>query len=190
MKWTESEIRTYLTFIIGRAPQQGAEGNVRVPGPCHQRGHQAVMDTHTGNWRCPNCSGGELSDYEARRIGIFSTCMYPEKRASESIREIIREEMERRQERARQAQALACQLALPRAAGRILRQVYRCAESSRRYLQQVSHLRRRKFRSVIRMLERTGLITHVDLPSTAGRVRRLYSPAPIGQSTDMPQAAP
>jgi hypothetical protein len=183
MKWTESEIRTYLTFIIGRAPQQDAEGNVKIPGPsgfCHQRGHQALMDSHTGAWDCPHCCSGPFEDYEARRSGIFSTCMYPERRASEAIREIIRQETDLRLERAQHAQALARQLALPRPAARILRQVYRRHESSRRFLQQISHQKPREFRDTIIRLERNGLVTHMDLPSTGGRQRRVYSPATIG----------
>jgi hypothetical protein len=186
MLWSKSDVALYLCGILGSYPAFDRQGRVKIPGPstgCHQRNHEAIMH-RSGRWACPNCSAGELHDYQARRSGLFSTCMYPERRASEAIEAIIRQEIDRRRERAQQAQALALQLALPRPAAMLVRIIYRYPGSSHRHLQQGSHMTRTKFNTAIRSLERGALVTYQDVPSTGGRVCRLYFPAATSALSD------
>lgn len=180
--WTQEEIGEYLA-AIGQAPTP--DGRITGPSPfCRQRGHQATMDLRNGQWTCPSCCSGDLEGYEVRRSGIFLTC--PERKANQAIREIIREAKEKALERAWQTERFIASLALPTPVAGLLRKVYRTPGRSHRYLQQVSHLRRGKFQSTIRDLERRGLISYQDTPSTAGRNRRVYFPASIGEPSGMP----
>jgi len=185
--WSKSDVALYLADILGHAPTADRKGRMRVPGPtswCRQQGHEALMDIRTGSWTCPNCRAGNLEEYEFRRspdrspLGVIR-----------AIEEAIRIEQDKAVERAQQAEALIAHLALSGAAATLLRKVFRSPGTSRRYLQQVSHVRRGKFNTTIRDLERNGLIFHQDTGSTAQRKRRLYFPTPLYRSPGFPHVA-
>lgn len=183
--WSKAEVQSYLGAILGRVPDPDRSGRVKVPGPsraCHERGHRAIMSILTGEWHCPGCSAGPLEEYEARRSGVFFTSMAAPRIAADDIRLVISKAQDERRERMRCARMLIEQCALPAPTATLLRHIARKPGVSRRTLQHLAHLRRRKFRSALRELERKGLMSHQEVSSTAGRTRQLYFLTPFPES--------